>query len=216
MLKEDYQRFSALWKAVVGIYGREIDDLAVGMVFRSLSRYTVEQVQKALDCHMMDSSGGKFMPKPADIVKHIEGDPEGKALLAWSKFLGAIARPGVYETVVFDDLLIMAVVENMGGWIKWELVGDKELPYLKNDFVKLYKSFQITPPARYPNKLIGKAEAQNEITGFRSFIKPPSLIGDETLALQVYQSGATEKDRPKRLESGSVKAIEFAGGVSDG
>ena len=215
MHKDDYQKFQALWKAAVGIYGRDMDDLALMMVFRALSKFDIADIQRALDRHMNDSDQGRFMPKPADIVKYIEGDSGGKGLMAWAKFVDAIARPGVWESVVFDDPLIMAVIENMGGWIKWERVTNDELPFLKNDFVKLYKSFQITPPVRYPHKLIGKSEAYNSISGFSSFVKEPHMIGDRDLALEVYNTGSESKPRPQRISSSqTVKAIEFVEGES--
>jgi len=58
------------------------------------------------------------MPKPADIIRAIKGNSQTQSLQAWSKVEDAIRLVGPYRSVVFDDLAIHGVLQEMGGWVK--------------------------------------------------------------------------------------------------
>tara|TARA_R110002020_G_scaffold472593_1_gene700889 strand:+ start:585 stop:1241 length:657 start_codon:yes stop_codon:yes gene_type:complete len=45
----------------------------IAVYFEALKQYSIDQVSGAMSKHMMDVDHGQFFPKPADIVRHIEG-----------------------------------------------------------------------------------------------------------------------------------------------
>ena len=57
----DYYRITQLSKPILNIY------------FGGLSDYSFDQVEFAIGKHMADPKSGQFMPKIADIVRHIQG-----------------------------------------------------------------------------------------------------------------------------------------------
>lgn len=206
MHKAEFEQFTVIWLATCELYGKKPSDAAIGLAFRALVRYDLADVRRALDAHINDAGDGRFMPKPADLVKHIEGDPESRSLRAWTLVEESIGRVGPYQTVVFDDPAIMASIEDIGGWIDLCKITDKELPFKRNEFVVRYKGYLNRPPNRHPVKLVGVHEATNSrIEG--SSLPDPVLIGNTQKALAVYQSGSTKK-RGLTTISEAMKALE--------
>jgi hypothetical protein len=198
MKQDEYQQFQVLWTSVCDVYGKSPSDAAIGMNFRALAKYPLAHVRRALDAHLSDSDGGRFMPKPADLIRHIDGDPESQSLLAWSKVEKHIRTVGPWQTVVFDDPNIMAAIEEMGGWIELCKVTEKELPFKRNEFAKRYKGYQLRPPEHYPNRLTGASEAHN--ARIKSDVKTdPVLIGDPELCQQIYLNAPGKSSGPVRL-----------------
>ena len=59
---------------VAETYGKEKPSGAVvGLWFNLLSDYTFEQVSWAISQHLKNPNTGQFMPKPADVIKQLEG-----------------------------------------------------------------------------------------------------------------------------------------------
>lgn len=193
MIKTDYEQFSNLWIATCGIYSVAPIDTAIGMAFRALVKYELSDIQGALDAHLRDADGGRFSPKPADLIRHIDGDPSSRALEAWTKVVGEMSRTGSYQTVVFDEPQIMAAIEGMGGWITMCEVTEKELPFMRNEFVLRYKGLLNSGLKRWPKKLIGITEAHNQKLP-NAKKQEPILLGDQKKALEVYQDGG---DKPR-------------------
>lgn len=202
MNKNDFQQFSVTWSAACEAVGKVPSSAAVGMVFRSLMDYEFNDIRRALDAHMKNPDGGQFAPKPADVIRYIDGDPSSRALQAWTKVISEIARTGSYQTVVFDEPQIMAVIEGMGGWITICEVTEKELPFIRNEFVTRYKGFLNSKLERWPKKLIGITEAHNQKHP-NAKIPEPIILGDQQKALAVYQNGG---DKP-RLSATLSQAI---------
>lgn len=199
MKGEDFTEFRALWNAVSALYGKEVNDMATGMAFRALSRFELSDIRYGLDRHAADVNDGRFMPKPANIIKHILGDPEANSLMAWSEVEHTLRRVSPYETIVFDTPAKMAAIRDMGGWSQMLQKGEHELPFVAKEFAKRHEHYLNNPPAEWPKKFIGITEASNTMTGHDSFIPEPLLIGNEERAALVYQGGVEHKPGPKRL-----------------
>lgn len=198
MTPKDYSQFVTIWTQACELYSKTPSDGALDLVFAALQRFDIDQVKQGLTAHINDPKHGDFAPKPADIVRHIEGDGDSRALAAWSKVDRAIRSIGSWESVVFDDPKTMVVIEDMGGWIKLCEVTEKELPFKSNEFVKRFMAYISRPPERHPSKLIGRTEANN--TGeFQPFVQEPRLVGKPEKCAEVYRLGATKKHGPMRL-----------------
>jgi len=190
--KADFEQFTGIWLATNELYSKQPSDAAVALAFRALVRYDLPDIRRALDAHINDAGDGRFMPKPADLVKHIEGDPESRSMRAWTLVEDSIGRVGPYQSVVFDDPAIMASIEDIGGWMDICKVTDKELPFKRNEFVVRYKGYLNRPPERHPQKLVGITEANNgRIEG--APVPEPVLLGSTQKAIGVYQTGSAKK-----------------------
>lgn len=188
MTRDHYQEFSQVWLAVASLYNAKPNDMAVAIAFRALQKYELAEVKRAVSAHVRNPDGGQFMPKPADLYRHLEGDSHSRPLAAWSLIDRAISRFGRYETVVFDDAIAMRVLEDMGGWIHICGIDQSEIPFRRDEFSKRYRGYLNTGLSGHPKKLIGVIEAQNA-KDFPDSVPEPRLIGDPAKALNVYQTG---------------------------
>jgi hypothetical protein len=187
MQGSDISKFIAMMAGIAELYGKCISAQLTDIYWRALKHYELQDVQRALEAHVNNPDCGQFFPKPADVVRFIDGSGETKALLAWTKVEQAIVGVGKYESVAFDDPLIHAVLEDMGGWINLCSKTNDEMPFSANEFRKRYMGFVNKKPERHPRYLPGISEIENGKSGYA--VSPPALVGDAKRAEQVIVTG---------------------------
>lgn len=192
MNQSDFDNFCMVLTSVGELYGKPVGEFAISLWWGALKGYDLKAVQEALSRHVRNPDNGQFMPKPADVVKMMQGSTQDSALSAWAKVDRALRQIGPYQTVAFDDPLIHLVLHEMGGWIGLGNKNDDEWPFVAKEFENRYRGFKARGevPA-YPPKLIGISEAHNAKQGFET--TPPMLIGDAVKAQQVMLGGT---DKP--------------------
>jgi len=179
--------FGRILSAVAQMYSKKMTKTTFNLYFESLKNYDFSVIRQALESHLINPDVGQFMPKPADIVREIEGGTEDRALIAWTKFEKAISSVGHYKSIVFDDARIHVVVVDMGGWIKFGTVFEKEMPFLRIEFVKRYRATKNV--TAYRCRLVGLIEA--DCAEMNAPLPAPRLFGDEKKCLQVMYGGKT-------------------------
>jgi len=200
MTQEERTQFYLIWSKACEPYGRNFVPTESGLdfIFNALSGYALHDIARALQAHALNPDDGRFAPKPADVIRHLVGDTGSLAQRAWSTVLDAIESVGCYESIVFDCPLIMATVEDMGGWLELNRVTNDELPYKQNEFCTRYRGYLNNPPARHPRKFIGLAEAENARNGLKKETEP-RLWGSPERCLLVYQRGQEKRKKSMRL-----------------
>jgi hypothetical protein len=200
MQASDQPEFLRLMASLGSLYGKPMDKPLVEMYWGALQRFELSEVKQALQAHIHHPDTGKYMPKPSEVVCQLQGTGQTQSLQAWSKVSEAIRGVGGYESVVFDDAVIHAVIRDMGGWIRLCQVLNSELPFRGRDFEARYAGYVGHPPAEYPRQLIGMLAHQNGLP-------EPSMdtlvcIGDKQKALAVYAQGQTtaRQAHPKLFE----------------
>lgn len=189
MKPSDKTRFAQLITDVMAFYKQDVSTFALSVWWQACERYDFEQVSKALTQHAMDAERGQFAPKPADLVRQLEGTPTDRAMLAWGKVLDAVQRIGQYTDVVFDDPAIHAVIEDLGGWPKVCRVEMKDLSYLQHRFTEAHRAYTNKGEFQYPRRLMGD-RSPDEMYEKRGLPAPkPAVIGDVVKARLVYQGG---------------------------
>ncbi len=189
MRQGDFQEFSAMLTDAMAFYGKDVSKFAIGVWWQACSRYSLEQVAKALTSHAMNPDNGQFAPKPADIVRALEGTHTDKALIAWGKALDAAGRVGAYQDAVFDDAAIHAVIEDMGGWPKFCRAETADLGYMQHRFCESYRAYAGNGVFAYPRVLAGDRSPDHVYTS-RGLPPPkPVVVGDVVQALLVYRNG---------------------------
>jgi Domain of unknown function (DUF6475) len=191
MREADFDGFVDVLQVVGEQYGKKLSEGVIALYWQGLQDYELNAVKDALGKHLRNPDTGMFMPKIADIIRMLQGSTQDAALIAWSKIDRAVRHVGVYETVVFDDALIHAVLASMGGWL-WLCGQDNEAwPHIARNFEVAYRGFKARgeTPA-YPPTLIGISEAHNGKAGFA--IKPPTLIGDVAKARMTMEGGSNK------------------------
>jgi hypothetical protein len=189
MTHDDLENFSSLLVGVGELYGKIISSALVEIYWEALFDYDIELIRESFSRHVKNSESGQFMPKPADIIKFIDGLPEEKALLAWSK---VERNRNSYESYVFDDAIIHSVIQDMGGWVRVCEVNLDQLSFLQNEFVKRYKGYFFRKSFSHPKFLAGRIETSN----------PTTARGcDEEKCKKVYSIGHDKKDAQKSINS---------------
>lgn len=71
MRTEDKGDFTKLLAATMAVYERQITSGFVDIFFSALGQYPLEVVREALNRHLQDPEGGRFAPKPADLIRQV-------------------------------------------------------------------------------------------------------------------------------------------------
>lgn len=208
MRDEDKPSFAELVQAVYAFYGKDVSPFALDVWWSALRRFDLDAVQRAFSLHCQDPDRGQWLPKPADIVRLLDGGSGDRSLVAWSKVEKAIREIGPCQSVIFDDPVIHAVVRDMGGWVGLCEVTDEELPYRAAEFRKRYQGYMLRGPGGYPKQLTGIHEAENVRNGFAA--PEPVLVGEHRKCLAVFEGGVAPAARP-RLTLPQARALLTGG-----
>lgn len=209
MTDQDKREFKELITSVLAFYRQDASTFALQVWWAACEHYDMEQVRRALNAHAVDPERGQFAPKPADIVKALAGTKTDRARVAWGKAFDAMQRIGAYRSVAFDDPVIHAVIEDLGGWTKVCRSDMEELSHLERRFCEAYRAYSGRPDMAFPAKLIGEFEAINRHEGRK--VAPPVLIGDPQKAADVLRLGGTGAKTQFTLASSVIPAIQLEG-----
>lgn len=191
MIERDRKEFFALIGNVYAFYDKSFSDFSGRVWWDALKVFDLKAVSEALSRHCVNPDVGQFMPKPADVVRMLQGSTQDSALAAWSKLDRAVREVGTYRSVVFEDALIHRIVLEMGGWVSLGMKTEEEWPFLRNEFVNRYRGYRgRSEVPEYPPVLIGLAEANNRKAGFDA--EPPILIGNPETAKRVMSGGSNQ------------------------
>jgi hypothetical protein len=202
---KDKVQFAEIVRSVLALYDREPTKETLQLWWAALLEYSIEEVRAGFTRFVKSADSGKFPPKPADIIRCLEGGEADRGALAWSKVLGAIGSVGCYQSVAFDDATIHAVIMDMGGWTKLCRLDGKEVEFRANEFAKRYRAYAERGGAKeFPPYLSGITETENSAQGYKS--PPPMLYGDAEKAENVIRLGATQPAVRLRQASDVVMA----------
>lgn len=73
MKDRDKQAFAQTLTAISELYGKEVSAASMRLWWNCLEHYSLAKVQQAFSAHAKDPDRGQWMPKPADIVRQIDG-----------------------------------------------------------------------------------------------------------------------------------------------
>ena len=208
MKSADKPAFAKLMAGLGVLYGKSITQELVEIYWRALKHLDIQEVEKVITLHIDDADEGKWWPQPGHLKRYLTGGGASQALQAWSKAVRAINRPGPYATVVFDDPIIHAVIYDMGGWIKYCQLVDKDHPFKSLEFEKRYRGYLVQSAfLHYPKQLPGIEAKANQ-----TYDKPivPTLIGDPIKAKQVFDGG----NDPKAIHHTETLVLEISDDTS--
>lgn len=204
MQESDKQKFAELLRAAFRVYDKTVDTMVLRIYWGACERYTIDEVINAVSAHIQNPDTGQFLPKPADIIRQIEGGSTEKAQLAWSKVDKAVQQIGPYRSVVFDDAVIHSVIDEMGGWISFGNKGGDEWPFVANEFIKRYAAYAGRGGTQnHIRVLTGIADRDNNALT-QGGKNEPRLIGDPEKCRLVYQNGNKNQQLSQDVSNVSV------------
>ena len=159
------KEFASIFYATAEVYDKAISKELLLMYFNILIKFEVEQVRKAIERHTLDPKHGTFFPKPADIVRNIDGEQrtsEDRALIAWMEVELAMSRFGAYGTLELDDKQALMAIKSMGSWQQLCHTDRDKLSFKRQEFIKNYAALEHTPVEQLPQSLLGIEDLQNQ------------------------------------------------------
>lgn len=189
MHNDDHNAFCEGLAGVYAFYGKQVSTFAVDVWWQALKLFGLQAVTDAFNRHLVNPDSGQFLPKPADIVRMLQGTTQDSAMIAWAKIDKAIRHVGPWRDVVFDDAFIHRVIHDMGGWTSLGTKSEKEWPFVAREFENRYRGYKMRNEIpEYPPILIGSANAHNEKEGFS--VQLPTLIGNAEIAINIMRNGS--------------------------
>ena len=202
MTNDDYKKFREGLVGVYGFYDKDINDFALVVWWNALKQFDLSAIVEAFNRHLINTESGKWLPKPADIIRMLRGSTQDSALVAWAKVDKAVRHKGAYVDVAFDDPLIHRVLHDMGGWIALGQKNEDEWPFVAREFENRYRGFrERSEIPEYPSVLTGIANAHNRSQGLK--LQPLVMIGNEA-ACERVMNGGTDKPLIGFKQAGSV------------
>ena len=83
MTETEKTKFTAAVVGLASFYGVELSKMSMVIYWDTLREYGLDALQEAMRCHVKDPNYGRFMPKPADIIRHMPADRAMGADAAW-------------------------------------------------------------------------------------------------------------------------------------
>jgi hypothetical protein len=95
-------------------------------------------VERAFAAHRRDPERGQFLPKPADIIRHLQGDSTQRAMLAWGEAVECARNGGAGYLRLPEPT--KAALDSLGGMLALRRADDTQLPFLQRQFIAGHKA----------------------------------------------------------------------------
>lgn len=175
MNDNDKKEFAALLVTAGELYDKTITNALIRLLFDALSRYSIDQVKAAMRVHMLDPDAGRFFPRPADLVRHLEGTSKQReqadadlAELGWQELMAHFRKWGHRQPffgqnpdeLVFkpSDPRSSAALDMIGGYRSLKNINESDLKWKKKEFVEAFGTVGRVDPQRLPAGLSGRDE----------------------------------------------------------
>jgi hypothetical protein len=136
----DKQRLVQTLLGVYGFYERELTELHIRIWTDALAGISIATLEEAFARHLRDPDAGRFIPKPADILRQIKGSNEDAALVAWGDVLSSARAGGGFRGDVCPAT--REAVAAMGGFSVICRANEDQNGFLQRRFVDLFKAYR--------------------------------------------------------------------------
>ena len=200
--KKDFESFLKTLTGLGELFDKKISDTLFELYWQTLNDLSFADFKRAANQLALTT---KFFPKPVEFREQVLPDIATQAALAYAQVERAFTCAGVYASVVFDDPVIHAVLDNLGGWIEYCNQPEDNVKWWRKDFERRYQEFaplvktgMIKPPA-----MLGGLYAADPQSSERARL--PVFVGDRQKALAwtevVKKEKALELEGAKKLEA---------------
>ena len=193
MKPEDRERFCVAMGTMAEVFQKKPSQSLAEIYFDVLKDMDIDTFEKACARLFNTRTITGTFPLVAEIREAAGGGKHALVLRiqqAWDKFIYALRRHGYYDSVIFDDPIIHAILRSWGGWLEWSGnrdMDDKEedLKWVRKDFEKLYAALANRENHEPPEVCVGFIEARNTRTGYTEHIPAPFLITNNRQGLPI-------------------------------
>ena len=198
----DIAEFTATLTGLAEMFDKKISDTLFKLYWQTLNDLSFADFKKAAN-HLALTV--KFFPKPVEFRECVLPDISTQAAMAYAKVEQAFNREGIYSSLIFDDPVIHAVIDNLGGWINYCNLSEKDVKWWRKDFEQRYQNFAPLVAAGIwkPSLMLEGLWAIDPHSTDNA--RRPVLIGDRQKALAwteaVKKEKALETEGCKKLEA---------------
>ena len=157
MTKNDKLEFAKAFTACYMAFDKDPNTEQMHVYFDLLSDYSVDDVCSAFRAHIKDPDRGRFFPKVADLVYQITGTEkqqgeslEQQAELQWAAIMRAATNGSEPVNISVEA---RSALRAIGGCQKVGYTLEKEIPFLKREFIALFKSISKAPASQLDKSL---------------------------------------------------------------
>tara|TARA_R110002012_G_scaffold14850_3_gene60492 strand:+ start:1437 stop:2081 length:645 start_codon:yes stop_codon:yes gene_type:complete len=191
MTDNEYEHFEALWLYANEPFGKTPSDSATKIVFRALQKYSFGDIQRGIEKHMIDPDNGMFAPKPADVVRNVDGPKADRGIKALMKAEEAARQYGRNVTgICFDDPIIHRTIQDFGGWAKFYdhfICSNPKRHFDEKEFLNRYDRYAKHGCESYPKLLRGDLTHTQKLD-VENGKEKTILIGDKEKAKLTYEN----------------------------
>ena len=144
------------------LYGREISEALQNIYLDDLGGYEINQVLCAMKAHRTDPERGRFFPKPSDIISKINGSAKGNATEAWPEVVKLASNS---SEAFSEDPMTEAAVRALGGWRKIGQTQERDLVFLRKEFIEIYEGYLESPALVEKSQRLANTSTQRLASG---------------------------------------------------
>ena len=141
------QRLVQTLVGVYGFYDKELTEFAIRIWADSLAGVDPGTAEQAFTRHLRNPDAGRWLPKPADILRQLAGDVGDRALIAWGEVLQAAQAGGMLPISCSENT--RNAVNAMGGMGVICRANESDNGFLQRRFVDAFKAYnhrEESPP----------------------------------------------------------------------
>jgi hypothetical protein len=130
-----------LIQTLVGVYGfyeKELNEFAIRVWDDAVGDFSIEDLERAFSRHLKDPEAGKWLPKPADIIRQLKGTADEAALIAWGKVLEAVRTR---QPLALDGPTGEAI-RSLGGASVIARSDESQNGFLQKRFIDAFKAYK--------------------------------------------------------------------------
>jgi len=157
------KEFATMFYALGEYYDKKVSTELLKMYFSDLLDFSIEEVNAGARSHRLDPKHGTFFPKAADIIRHLQStniSTEDKATLAWNQIMRELRVTGAYGSLKLDDKQALAAIKAVKSWKDLCAMPEKDLTWVKKEFIANYAIYENTPLELLPSSLPGLVDLQ--------------------------------------------------------
>ena len=132
-----------LLKTLAGCYAyyeKELSEVSVGVWLADLAGFEPDAIEAAFVRHRRDPERGQWLPKVADILRHLQASTAEKRQDAWGHVLSEARRVGNYGSPRLSAEQ-QSAVDAVGGWRAICHCDEKELGFMQRRFMDAFDAF---------------------------------------------------------------------------
>jgi hypothetical protein len=182
METKDKKRFATALAVMGEVFQKKPSDSLTEIYWKTLQDLSIETFERACSTIINARTITGTFPLVAEIREAAGGGKQSlglRTIEAWDKLEYALRRHGYYDSVIFDDPIIHAILRSWGGWVEWSGNRDmkeEDLKWVRKDFEKMYAALSNRESHEPPDVCVGFIEARNTRTGYSQHIPAPFLV----------------------------------------